>query len=58
MWNILYGLLLSHSKKKKEEVNLAICSNVGGRRSYFLSEMRKTNTFRFHLYVDSKQQNK
>jgi len=54
-----YSAIVKKKKKEEEEeVNLAICSNVGGRRSYFLSEMRKTNTFRFHLYVDSKQQNK
>ena len=52
------GMLFSH----KTEWNLTICDNMDGPSGYFLSEISqtKTNTGKFHLYVEpkNKQMNK
>ena len=51
------GILLSH----KKEWNLAICDNMGGPSRYYAKKNildNKTNTVWFHLYVESKIQNK
>ena len=51
------GILLSH----KKEWNFAICDNTDGPRGYYAKwnkADRKRNTVWFHLYVESKKQNK
>lgn len=45
-------------KKKKNKSILPFTAAWVDLEAIILSEMRKTNTFRFHLYVESKQQNK
>ena len=55
---IYNGILLSH----KKEWSLAICDNMSGARGYYAkwnkSDRERTNAVWFHLYVESKRQNK
>ena len=53
----MWGILLSHEK----EWNLAICDNMDGPEGIILSEIsqrEKEDTVWFHLYMESKNQNK
>ena len=50
MVHIYNEILFSH----KNEQSNAICSNIDATRNYHTSEVRKTNTIWYHLYVKSK----
>ena len=51
------GILPSHEKEWK----FAICNNVNGIGGYYAKQNkseRNTNTIQFHVYIESKNQNK
>ena len=56
MVHIYDGILLGH----KKEWNVTICDSMNGPRSIMLSDISqtKTNAIWFHLYVESKEQQK